>query len=240
MALTELLTVRVVMVKLALIAPLATVTVAGTSALVLLQERTTIAPPLGAPLLSVTVPCDVLPPVTLAGLSVRDDKVAGGGGGGTGRTVSVAVRVVPLKVAEMVTLFVAATVTVLIVKVALVAPAGIVTLAGVEATPGLLLDNVTTAPPLGAAVVNVTVPCEVLPPTRLVGFSAREERVGAAGVDCGVKRLEDDQFPAVPAELRARTRHQCCTVDRPVTLTCETVEVRLRTSGAEKLLLSST
>src|SRR5262245_25578291 len=99
-------------------APAVTVTLAGTvAALVLLLERATTAPPLGAALVSVTVPCDPAvaePPVTLVGFSASEDKLAGGGGGGAGRTLSVAVRVVPLKMAEMVTLLVTATVTVLI------------------------------------------------------------------------------------------------------------------------------
>ena len=236
-----LATVRDVTMKFALVAPAATVTLAGTvTALVLLLERATTAPPLGAALVSVTVPCDVLPPVTLVGFSASDDKLAGGGGGGTGLTVSVAVRVAPPKEPEMVTLFVTLTPTVLIVKVALVAPAATVTLAGVDATVGLLLDSVTTAPPLGAALLSATVPCEVLPPTRLMGLSAKEESVGAGGASCGVKRREDDQLPATPAEFLARTRHQCCTAVKPVTVTCDTVEVRFRTSGVEKLLLSST
>jgi hypothetical protein len=44
------------------------------------------------------------------------------------------------------------------VKVALVAPAGTVTLAGTVATAVLLLDRVTTVPPDGAGLFNVTVP----------------------------------------------------------------------------------
>src|SRR5215510_9607601 len=91
-------------VKVALLAPAATVTLAGTVATpVLLLDRATTAPPVGAALVSVTVPCDVLPPVTLVGFSVSEDKLAGGGGGGTGVTLSVAVRVTLLKVAEIVT-----------------------------------------------------------------------------------------------------------------------------------------
>ena len=58
------------------------------------------------------------------------------------------------------------------VNVALVAPAATVTLAGVAAAP-LLSESVTTAPPDGAAPVSVTVPCEELPPTTLVGLTER-------------------------------------------------------------------
>ncbi len=64
-------------------------------------------------------------------------------------------------------------------KVALVAPAGTVTLAGTVATAVLLLDRVTTAPPAGAAALSVTVPCEELPPVTLAGFSVSEDRVTA-------------------------------------------------------------
>ena len=117
-------------VKIALVAPAATEILAGTvAALVLLLLKATTAPPLGAALVNVTVPCEVLPPVTLDGFTDSEDKLAGGGGGGTGLTVSVAVRVPPLKVAEMVTLLVAVTEIVLTVKEALVAPANTVTLA---------------------------------------------------------------------------------------------------------------
>src|SRR5262245_17370564 len=120
------------------------------------------------------------------------------------------------------------------VKFAVVAPTATVTLAGVDATLGLLLDRLTTAPPFGAALLKVTVPCEVLPPTTVPGFTASDASVGGAGAPCGVKRREADQFPAVPAEFFARTRHQCRIGESPLTVVCEAVEVRLRTSGAVK------
>ena len=59
-------------------------------------------------------------------------------------------------------------------KLALVAPAATVTLAGTVATPVLLLDRLTTAPPLGAAALSVTVPVDELPPVTLDGLSVSE------------------------------------------------------------------
>ena len=82
----------------------------------------------------------------------------------------------------MVTDVEAVTAVVVTVKVALVAPASTVTLAGTVATAVLLLERVTTAPPLGAAALRVTVPVEGLPPKTLVGFRVTEERVVAVGV----------------------------------------------------------
>ena len=71
------------------------------------------------------------------------------------------------------------TIEVCTVKVALVAPAGTVTLEGTLATAVLLLESVTWAPPAGAGPLRVTVPVEdCKPPTTLVGFSVSDERGG--------------------------------------------------------------
>jgi hypothetical protein len=48
----------------------------------------------------------------------------------------------------------------LTVKLAEIAPSGTDTLAGTLAAP-LLLESITTAPPAGAAPLNVSVACEV-------------------------------------------------------------------------------
>jgi hypothetical protein len=72
----------------------------------------------------------------------------------------------------------------------------------------LLLDSDTAKPPADAADVNLTVPCEALPPTTLVGLSAIAVSAGDDAAACGVKRRTEDHAPAVPAELMPRTRHQ--------------------------------
>jgi hypothetical protein len=69
-------TVAVVTVNVWLVAPAATVTLAGTVAAdVLLLDSITTAAPDGAAAVSVTVPCDGFPPVTLVGLSANADNV---------------------------------------------------------------------------------------------------------------------------------------------------------------------
>jgi hypothetical protein len=73
------------------------------------------------------------------------------------------------------------TALVLTVNVALLAPAATVTVAGTVAADVLLLERETTAPPVGAGPLSVTVPVEGDPPVTLVGFSVSEERVRAGG-----------------------------------------------------------
>jgi hypothetical protein len=67
----------VVTVKVAVLAPAATVTLAGTVAAALLSDSVTTAPPVGALPFSVTVPVEFAPPVTVVGLTVSEVKVAG-------------------------------------------------------------------------------------------------------------------------------------------------------------------
>jgi len=63
-----------------------------------------------------------------------------------------------------------ATGLVVTVKVAVVALAATVMLAGTCAAAELLLESVTTAPPTGAALLNVTVPVDEFPPSTDVGL----------------------------------------------------------------------
>src|SRR4051794_29300211 len=111
-------------------------------------------------------------------------------------------------------------------KVALEAPAATVTLAGTEATDVFALVSVTTAPPLGAPLVNVIVPCAVAPPTTEVGLTLTADKVAVVGVGVGalwaVNRREAEKGPATPAELKARTRQKSRCAGRPVIVACDT------------------
>jgi hypothetical protein len=82
----------------------------------------------------------------------------------------------------MVTWVEAVTARVVTVKAALVAPAGMVTLAGTVATTVLLLVRVTTAPPVRAGPLSMTLPVEEDPPLTLLGFNTSEVRVGGCAV----------------------------------------------------------
>ena len=67
-------------------------------------------------------------------------------------------------------------------NVALVLPAGIVTELGTDATAALPLESEITTPPVGAAVVAVTVPVEVFPLTTEAGAKVSEDSAIVAGV----------------------------------------------------------
>jgi len=152
-----------------------TVTEAGTvAAAVLLLDSVTTAPPVA---LSVTVPVDVPTPSTMIGVRDSDANVTTGGGGGV--TVSCAVLTGPPPIAVIVTVVVdVVTELVATVNVAVVPPAGTVTLTGTVAAAVLLLDSVTTAPRDGAAALSVTVPVDALPPVTLAGCRLRVESGG--------------------------------------------------------------
>ena len=73
-------TALVLTVNVVLVAPAATVTLEGTlAAVVLLLERVTCAPPVGAGPLSITVPVEEFPPVTLVGFSESEERVRDAG-----------------------------------------------------------------------------------------------------------------------------------------------------------------
>ena len=78
------------------------------------------------------------------------------------------------------------TARVVIVKVAVVLPAATVMDVGTVAVEVLLLDSVTTVPPVGADPDRVTVACDVIPPVTEVGLKPKELNAGGATVNIAV------------------------------------------------------
>ena|SRR5438477_85133 len=83
------------------------------------------------------------------------------------------------------------------VNVALVAPAGTMTVAGTVAMAALLLASETVLPPAGAGAFKLAVPVEDDPPTTLEGLKLSEPR---AGLDCEADW--EMLLPPPPQELR--------------------------------------
>jgi hypothetical protein len=169
-------TALVVTVKVVLLEPAGIVTEDGTCAAEVLLLFSVIAAPVGgAAPLSVSVPVELEPPVTVLGFRVREVRDAT-------VTVREVLLVVLPNVPEIETETEDATPLVVIVKVALVDPPGINALAGTCATDVLLLCKVTTIPPGGATPFKVTVPVEGLPPTTELGLLEIDDRFGGLTV----------------------------------------------------------
>src|SRR5213593_3265857 len=165
----EAATEVVVTVKVALVAPAGTMILTGTVAAVELHASETVPPPLSAGALKVTVPVDAVPPTTLVGFKDTVERTGPGGGGVSVRMACEITSSVPMKP----TLVNTPTGLVFTVNVALIAPAGTVTLPGKvtsdELPSTVLLDSVTTDPPAAAGLLRVTVPVVTLPPTTVEG-----------------------------------------------------------------------
>src|SRR5437016_4554216 len=157
-------TARALRLKVAVVAPGLTETLAGsarTASFALAKLTTT---PSAAGPLNVTVPTAGLPPnipKRLAGETETEERANGG------TTVKRPFRVTRSLVAEIVTGVDAATAAVEMLNVAACDPAGITTVfpSGKDAA-GSLLDSVTNAPPASAGPPSATVPGTVVaPPT---------------------------------------------------------------------------
>ena len=150
----------------------------------------TVIPPVGAGWLSVTVPVELVPPVTVPGLKLTPATVS------EGTTVAFPVTVVPLVVAMTVTGVLAATEPPVTGKVWVLEFAGTTTLAGVGNALVLLLLRATVIPPMGAGPVSVTVPVVTCPETTLAGLKTSVEVTGGLTVS-GAEMLEPPVCMAV-------------------------------------------
>lgn len=182
----DVVTLLVAIEKVALVAPCATATLAGTVAAPLLLDSDTDIPPAGAAPLSVTVPFDAEPPVTVVGFTDTADSV-GVGVPASGRTVSVADRVTPPPLTEIVTFVCVVTCDVKTLNPPAVVPAGIVTPLLTLAIAGLLLVSCSVVS-VDCAAASVTRPNELPPvPTVDVGLSVMPD-----GAGCGVRVTPPD------------------------------------------------
>jgi hypothetical protein len=158
--------------KLALKEPAGTLIELGTrSALLLLEERATVLL-WGAVLFTVTVQVLVAPNAKLVGLHCRDESAR------DGASVREAVMEVLPSVAVTTAVCVLVTVPAVALKVALVAPAAILTEAGIESRE--LLSPSATAVPVAAASFNVAAHVLVAPEIRLVGLQLKEISVSGS------------------------------------------------------------
>jgi hypothetical protein len=165
--------VVVLTVKVAVEAAAGTLTDAGVEREVLVSERVTIAPPVGAAVDSVTVQVlEALGP-RLEGLQARADTVIGA------TRVTVVCAELLLYEAEMVAVWLLGMVLVETVKVAAVAAAATVTEVG-TVNVELLFVSVIAAPAVGAAAESVTVQVELLEPLMLLGLHETELTFGRA------------------------------------------------------------
>ena len=151
------LTGLVAALKVVLYEPAATITLAGTaSAAGLLLLNVTTAPSAGADPFNSTATVTVPPPTSEYGM----EKIPPS----SGTSPNVFVAVIPPEAETTKKSFVVSA-TVAILKFALVAPSGTVTLAGTLAVFGLLLFRFTSVPPAGAGLAKTTVPAAAPGPT---------------------------------------------------------------------------
>jgi hypothetical protein len=156
----------------------------------LLLARAICAPAAGAGPFSVTVPVDDAPPRTEVGLNVTELSAA---------AVTVNDTELELLVydAEILTELVVATGEVVTVKVAEVAFAGTVMLAGTTAIVPLLLLSTTAAPDEGAGPLRVTVPVDELPPSTEVGLKVTELTRTELATEKLMRKSSGSALPAV-------------------------------------------
>jgi hypothetical protein len=151
----------------------------------LLEVNGIVTPPAGAGVAIVAVPVEVDPATTVVGFSERLNAAT--------LTVRFALADWPPAAAVIATVLVVPTTCPVTVKVAVVAPAGTVTVAGTVAIVVSAEVRATDMPPVGAALPRVTVPLEVAPPLMVVGFRATAVTIGGLTVnvaDCAPEEMD--------------------------------------------------
>ena len=220
------LMVPAVAVKLAEVAPATTVTVAGTLRAGLLLDSPTLVPPAGAALVRVTVQALVAAEPKVVGVQVTEASATGADK--VNETVGEALPRVAVSTAVPFALMVPA----VAVKLAEVAPATTVTVAG-TLRAGLLLDSPTTVPPVGAAALKLTVQADVPDVASEVGLQLKELRLTACTTDTipPVAEIGRDVPPAVLATGFVTPIVVVCEV-----VVCESVTVTVATTPLEIVL----
>jgi hypothetical protein len=133
-------------------------------------HRPTWTPPVGAGPLNVTVPVEGVPPATEVG---SRDRLVSATEAPT-LILTHADTFTPSYAAEIVVVVTDATAVVVTVNVAVVLPAGTVTVSGTIAEE-LLLDSAAVMPPAGAGAFRVNVPVDGDPPVTDVGLNDTED-----------------------------------------------------------------
>ena len=223
-AVTELATCVVPTVKVLLIEPAGTVTVAGTVTPARLLESETTIPPVGALLDNVTVPVELLLPTTLDGATETDANRPA-------RTAKAPVTLDVGVLAVTTTPVSVETAFVVTVKIASCEPAATVTVAGTVAEASLE-SRLTTRPPVGALVSRLTIPVAVLPPATPAGEMVMTETRGAVTVRSAFAAVPLDEAVMV-ADAFAET---AIVVIVKVALVAPSATVTLAGSDAAALL----
>src|SRR3954468_22965977 len=199
----------VVIGKLVELLPAGTLTVGGTcrSAGLLLVNVTT-PPPAGADVTSWTMPCVEVPLTMSVGLTLNPASVGVAADPGRISSSLACVPAVKPRPAWTRTYDVAATDGAVIVKVALVLPAGTVTFGGTTTWPSMLPVRRIVAPPEGAGAVSVTVPVVVAPAVMLAAASVSDASAAGVAVPGGatVSHNDGERYDSAPYPESIRTR----------------------------------
>ena len=173
--------VPAVAVKLAVVAPLSTVTEPGTVSAAALLDTDTTTPPRPAALESVTTQFDVPAELRIDGVHASEVRA-----GGVGTRVRVCVCELPFSDAVTIAVWFVVIVPAVAVKFAVAAPDNTVTEAGTVSV-AWLLESATLAPPDPAACDRVTEQADVPPEVRLVGL--QETRLTVVGATSRIEAV---------------------------------------------------